>query len=182
MVNERVISHGPSGIRVLRAGLLVAALVAVARPQSAHAQEAPIGIARGTVVRPFAATDLDGQPVDLAPLIGRRPVLIEFWATWCSNCAALAPRMQAAQTRYGTRVEFLTVAVGVNQSRNAVRRHLADHQVPGRMLWDGDGAAVRALQAPATSYVVVLDAQGRVAYTGLGPEQDIAAALASVVR
>jgi hypothetical protein len=35
--------------------------------------------------------------------------------------------------------------------------------------------------APTTSYVVILDAEGRVAYTGSGGDQEIAAALARVV-
>jgi uncharacterized membrane protein YeiH len=50
------------------------------------------------------------------------------------------------------------------------------------VLWDGRGAAVRAFRAPATSYVVVLDAAGRVVYTGIGADQDIEMALALVAR
>ena len=127
--------------------------------------------------------DLDGQLVDLAQVIGRKPVLVEFWATWCSNCTALEPRMRAAYQRYGNQVEFLVVAVGVNQTQASVKRHVARHALPvARVLWDANGAAVRAFQAPATSYVVVLDRQGKVAYTGIGPDQDIEAALARVAR
>jgi hypothetical protein len=44
------------------------------------------------------------------------------------------------------------------------------------VLWDARGAAVRAFQTPSTSYVVALDASGRVVYTGLGEEQDLDAA------
>ena len=40
------------------------------------------------------------------------------------------------------------------------------------------GAAVRAYQAPTTSYIVVLDKAGKVTYTGAGAEQDVTAALA----
>jgi len=64
-----------------------------------------------------------------------------------------------------------------------VQRHLARHALPAsRVLWDGNGAAVRAFQTPATSYVVLLDRQGKVAYTGIGPDQDLEAALARVAR
>jgi predicted transcriptional regulator len=45
------------------------------------------------------------------------------------------------------------------------------------VLWDAKGAAVRAYEAYTTSYVVVLDATGKVVYTGVGPEQDITAAM-----
>jgi hypothetical protein len=44
-------------------------------------------------------------------------------------------------------------------------------------LWDGKGRAVRAYRAPTTSYVVILDAAGAVAYTGVGESQDLVEAL-----
>ena len=152
-----------------------------ALPTAARAQNEQIGLARGTVVAPIQLADLDGQAVDLGQVIGRKPVLVEFWATWCGNCAALEPRMRAAHERHGSNVEFVIVAVGVNQTLASVKRHVARHALPAsRVLWDGNGAAVRAFQAPATSYVVLLDRQGKVAYTGIGPDQDLEAALARV--
>jgi thiol-disulfide isomerase/thioredoxin len=107
--------------------------------------------------------------------------LIEFWATWCTRCRALEPRMAAAHARFGTRVRFVAVAVAVNETKEAVRRHLAQHPMPYPYLWDTNGNAVRAFQAPATSYVVVLDRAGKVVYTGVGEEQDFEAALARAV-
>jgi len=89
--------------------------------------------------------------------------------------------MEAAQKKYGDRVGFVVVAVAVNQSKNTVRRHLEKHPMPFTFLWDGNGAAVRAFQAPSTSYIAVLDAQGRVVYTGVGEDQDIDAALRKAV-
>jgi len=148
----------------------------------AVAQDDDVGIAIGT--RPPAVTieDLDGRPVDLGLIIGKKPVLLEFWATWCPVCAALFPRIEAAHARFGNRVEFVVIAVAVNQSQTTIQRHLTRHPMPFRFLWDTDGRAVRAFQAPSTSYVVVLDGAGKVAYTGLGAEQDIEAAVRRVAR
>jgi thiol-disulfide isomerase/thioredoxin len=156
--------------------------VALGTPSRVVAQDDEIGIAIGT--RPEAVTieDLDGRPVDLSQIIGKKPVLLEFWATWCPLCAALFPRMEAAHARFGNRVEFVVVAVAVNQSQAGIKRHLTRHPMPFRILWDGNGRAVRAFQAPSTSYVVVLDSAGKVAYTGLGAEQDIEAAVRRVAR
>jgi predicted transcriptional regulator len=70
----------------------------------------------------------------------------------------------------------------VNQSQSTIKRHLTRHPMPFRILWDGNGQAVRAFQAPSTSYVVVLDSAGKVAYTGLGAEQDIEAAVRRVAN
>jgi len=159
----------------VRAALLALA-VAAAFPAGALAQD-DVGLPLGSTVPAAQVQDLDGRALDLAQLIGRKPVLVEFWATWCPICAALLPRMEAAYQRYGTRVDFLVVGVGINESRSSMQRHLDRHPMPFRFFFDADGAAVRAFQAPSTSYVVTLDAQGRVVYTGTGSDQDLETAL-----
>lgn len=161
---------------------LCAALVAAAGSAPLAAQtENQIGIPLGTVPPAVELEDLSREPVDLAQFVGQGPVLLQFWARWCDICEALAPTMNAAHTRFGDRVTFLVVAVGVNQSPRSIRRHLERHPVTGRILWDGEGRATRAFQAPTTGYIVILDAEGRVAYTGVGEDQDIEAALARVL-
>ena len=144
------------------------------------AQEVDAGIALGATPPAVTIADLNGKPVALTEFIGREPALIEFWATWCPLCRALEPELKAAHRRFGGRVRFVAVAVAVNETAAGVRRHLAAHPMPFPFLWDTNGNATRAFQAPSTSYVVVLDAQGKVVYTGVGPDQDLQAALARV--
>lgn len=145
-------------------------------PLLLHAQDI-IGIPVGETPPAVTLENLHGDSVALSQWIGKKPVVVEFWATWCPICAELLPRMEAAQKKYGDRAAFLVVAVAVNQSKNSVQRHLDKHPMPFTFLWDGNGAAVRAFQAPSTSYVAVLDANGRVVYTGVGADQDIEGAI-----
>ena len=155
---------------------LVAALV---MPAALAAQD--IGLPVGTRAPAVTVQDLDGKTVDLARFVGKRPVLLEFWATWCPLCKALEPALKAAHARYGDTVQFVAVGVGVNESPASIKRHLAEHPLPFPVLFDASGTAVRAYQAPTTSYIVVLDRTGKVTYTGTGSDQDIAAALRRVV-
>jgi len=157
--------------------------ILLALPTLAAAQEDDVvGIPVGQKPPAVTIQDLDGNAVDLARWVGKRPLLVEFWATWCPICAELLPKIEAAHKKYGDRVEFLVVAVAVNESPNTVRRHLTRHPMPFRFLWDVNGNATRAFQAPATTYVAVLDATGKVVYTGVGADQDIGAALERAVR
>jgi len=143
--------------------------------QSLRAQD--VGLPVGTTAPVVAVEDLDGKSVDLGQYVGKRPVLLEFWATWCPLCKALEPSLKAAHARYGGKVTFLAVGVGVNETPASIKRHLAAAPLPFPVLFDANGAAVRAYQAPTTSYIVVLDRAGKVVYTGAGAEQDIAAVL-----
>ena len=158
-------------------GMCATVALAAAGPAPTLAQDDEVGLPLGTAAPAAAVQDLDGQPVNLAQLVGHRPVLLEFWATWCPLCAGLMPKIVAAHAKYGDRVDFVEIAVAVNETRASVRRHLDEHHYPFRFLWDATGAAVRAYQAPTTSYVVALEAHGRVVYTGTGSDQDIEAAL-----
>ncbi len=158
----------------------VALLMALAIPSVSYAQDV-IGIPVGQTPPAVTLESLTGDSIPLSRWIGKKPVLVEFWATWCPICAALLPRMEAAKRKYGDRAEFLVVAVAVNQSQNSVRRHLEKEPMPFTFLWDGNGAAVRAFQAPSTSYIAVMDAKGKVVYTGVGEDQDIDAALDNAV-
>jgi thiol-disulfide isomerase/thioredoxin len=151
-------------------------------PVSTALAQDQIGLPIGATPEAVEIEDLDGNAVDLGRYIGGgKPVVFEFWATWCSNCKELEPRMLAASSEYGEEVEFLIIAVAVNQSLRRVRRYSEEHEMPGSVLWDSKGGAVRAFTAPSTSYVVVLDASGSVAYTGVGPDQDIDAAIKEAI-
>jgi thiol-disulfide isomerase/thioredoxin len=153
----------------------VAAGVAAA-PLAAQDEEIglPVGAdAPATVI----LETLDGAPVSLADHVGKKPLLLEFWATWCEVCEALSPRLESAYQRFGDRVEFLIIGVGVNQNPRSIRRHLERHELPGIFLWDGKGAAVRAFAAPQTSYIVTVNAAGKIAYTGIGADQNLEQAL-----
>jgi len=132
----------------------------------------------------FVLTDvrvaLDGKPVNLGSYIGKKPVLLEFWATWCTLCEEMLPRIKAAHAAYGDRVEFVGINVTVNQTPARVRRYLESHQPPYRTLYDDQGTSIRAYQVPATSYIVVVDRAGKVAYTGSGGEQNLEPVLKQV--
>ena len=170
-----------STTKILLVAALTAGCMTAIGPTGLEAQEAQIGIARGRVPTALTLADVSGGEVDLGEHFGRGPVLLEFWATWCENCTALHPRMLEAHRKFGGEVSFFAIAVGVGQSERRVRKHLEEYPVPFPTLWDGDGEAVRAFQTPATSYIVILDSAGRVAYTGLGRDQDIEAAILAML-
>ena len=152
------------------------AFTALAGARSVAAQD--MGIDIGKVPPAAVVQTLDGKPLDLSRYVGTTPMLIEFWATWCPNCRELMPALLAAERKYGGKVKFLAVAINVNQSVDRVRKFLAAHPLPHETVWDVNGSAAEAFDAPATSYVVVLDRKGRVVYTGLGGKQDLDAAIA----
>jgi peroxiredoxin len=157
---------------------LVLGLLALLAVSKGRAQET--GLAVGTRAPAVAVHDLDGKSVDLGQYLGKQPLFLEWWATWCEQCDALLPRVRAARAELGDRVQFVGINVAVNQTPERVRRYIESNDVPFRTLYDDEGASTRAYAAPTTSYVVIVDRAGRVAYTGTGGDQDFLGALRRV--
>ena len=152
----------------------------VIAPMALGAQES--GIAVGSDAPGAAVETLDGKPVDLADYVKKGPTLLQFWATWCSNCKALEPRINAAMKKYEGRIRFVAVAVSVNQTVDRVKAYRDKYQMHHDIVYDRRGYAADAYEVAATSYIVVVDGKGKVVYTGLGADQDIEAAVAKALK
>jgi thiol-disulfide isomerase/thioredoxin len=140
-----------------------------------RAQES--GIPVGTAAPGARLERLDGTSADLAQYLGKGPVVMEFWATWCPNCKELEPALLAVQKKYAGKVQFVGVAVSVNESPELVRRYVERHGLAGVQFYDRKGTAIDAYDVPATSFVVVVNKAGKVVYTGLGGTQNLDAAI-----
>lgn len=75
--------------------ILAAALGALLMGRAASASPTAIG----RMAPEFSVADLDGNPIHLAALRGR-PVIINFWASWCGPCVEEFPLLRAAAERH----------------------------------------------------------------------------------
>jgi peroxiredoxin len=62
----------------------------------------------------FTLTTLTGETFSLSAARGK-PVVLNFWATWCGPCQRELPALQAAAERYSDRV----LIIGVDQGEEA---------------------------------------------------------------
>ena len=112
---ERLAVSGKS----LAATLLLLLGRGTAQPAAAQFEA---GIPVGTKAPAVTIKDVDGKPMDLGTVLGRKPVLIEFWATWCSLCKALLPQLETIQKTWGDRVELIGINVGAVEFLLRTRR------------------------------------------------------------
>jgi thiol-disulfide isomerase/thioredoxin len=167
-------------MRKIIGGALVLSVLGLSAPASRlWAQD--IGLEIGSAAPVVKLHTLDGKVADLGEYVGKKPVLLEFWATWCGNCQELEPSMKVLHEKYGKQVAFVGVAVSVNQSPARISAYVDKHKLPWTQLFDTKGEASGAYDAPATSYIVVLDGAGKVVYTGLGGKQDLEPALKKAI-
>ncbi len=164
-------------LRVAAAAVASAAILIA--PSEARAQ---LGIDIGATAPDVAVETLDGKPAQLRSAIAGKPAVIEFWATWCPNCRQLEPQLATLQQRFVGKVVFVGVAVSVNQSPERVRRYTAEHLRGFTHFYDRKGDAVGDYDVPATSYIVIVDKNGKVVYTGVGGDQALEPAILKALK
>lgn len=145
-------------------------------PAAAAAQRV-IDLDIGSVAPDMKLETLDGRPASLAAYLGKTPLFIEVWASWCENCEALAPRILDAKRKYGNQMRFVAVAVSFNQSPERVKLHQQRHGFDLEMFYDRKGESDGVYGVKATSTIIVIDKAGRIVYAGAGADQDLEAAI-----
>jgi thiol-disulfide isomerase/thioredoxin len=158
--------------------LAFALLAAGAAPAAAQVKGLKIGDTAPTA----RVQTLEGAPADLADIVGKRPAIIEFWATWCPLCRQMEPTLKALHAKYGDRVALVRIVVPQNQTPERAKEFVAKHELPGTFYFDADGAAYKAFAAYHTSYIIVLNAAGRVVHSEDGGAQDLEPAIQRALR
>jgi len=106
---------------------------------------------------PFAL--LDGGSASLADLAGR-PVVVNFFGSWCEPCVAEMPDLERAHQRLGDRVAF--VGLAVDDPVDAARGIVAETGVSYLVGRDGDGALLTGVGGVTMPTTALVDADGRV--------------------
>lgn len=91
----------------------------------------------GTVAPDFTLKDLDGFPIRLSSLRGKRVVLV-FWASWCPDCRAEVPELKAMyEAADPAKVAF--VSVSFDRDLATLKKFASDNELPGIQLFDPSG-------------------------------------------
>jgi len=105
----------------------------------------------------------DGKPLHLSDTKGK-PVLINFWASWCPPCKEETPALVAAYNELkteGRAVEF--IGIGTNDpSLDALRKFATDSHVSYPLVYDADDKVSEAYAVLGMPTTVILDRNGTV--------------------
>ena len=144
---------------------------------AAAAPKPPAGITVATRGEPIPAVDiadLEGRAVTLPGTYAGRPILINFWASWCAPCVKEMPELQrfsAAQGRNGVQVVGIAL-----DDRAAVRAFLQRVAVSYPILLDAPGPADASVRLGnpkgVLPYSVLVSADGRLLKQRIGPFDD----------
>jgi len=111
----------------------------------------------------FTLPDLDGRPVTLGPLLGKTPVLLVFWATWCPECKAAIPEINALVTG-PLKEKLLVFGIDFRESREKVDRAVKSRAIRYPVLLDEQGEAARAYGMVGIPTYVLIGRESVIVY------------------
>ena len=119
----------------------------------------------------FTLRDLRGNQVSLSDFRGQ-PVVLNFWATWCSPCRVEIPHLEALYTKYKDQG---LVVLGMNTETDYMKvKHFAEPQISYTVLLDG-GTQAQGYDVSGIPCTYYIDRAGIIQHrsVGFGPGDEV---------
>ncbi|NOZ71861.1 MAG: TlpA family protein disulfide reductase [Chloroflexi bacterium] len=115
---------------------------------------------------PIEMKTYDGEPISLAAYRGK-PVIVNFWASWCLSCREEQPILEAAWRKYKDRVMFIGIAY-LDQEVNA-RAYMEEFDVTYPYGPDLGSRIYTAYHVQGVPETFFIDAEGKLHGFHVGP-------------
>lgn len=117
----------------------------------------------------FALENIDGDYVELNSLLGKGPILIAFWATWCKPCIEELQHFQKIYNEFEKDgLQILAISTDSEKSVAKVKPFIKTKKYSFPVLLDTNSEVARDYYATAMPFTVILDKSGKVVYSHLG--------------
>lgn len=117
----------------------------------------------------FPVLDADGNTVRLSDMFGK-PVVINFWATWCPPCKRELPDFDRLCREYGDRVVFMMVNLtdGRRDTVDGTKKFVSEKGYTFPVYFDTGLSGAKAYSVSSIPQTTFIDANGNVFATRIG--------------
>ncbi|WMJ84663.1 TlpA family protein disulfide reductase [Oscillospiraceae bacterium LTW-04] len=116
----------------------------------------------------FTMKDAEGNDILLSSFEGK-PVVLNFWTSWCSHCKAEMPRFEEAYKQYGDQVQFIMLnAVKSEKKEEDGKNYIQNSEFTFPVFYDMDGKAIPLYNIRGFPATMFIDKDGKIVERSLG--------------
>ena len=117
----------------------------------------------------FTVENVDGEAVSLSSMEGK-PVVLNFWASWCPPCKSEMPDFQKAYETYGEEIQFMMVDLtdGSRETRETAGKFIEEQGFTFPVYYDVNQEGAYAFYVSAVPATYFIDEKGMVVAAGKG--------------
>ena len=122
-------------------------------------------IKEGVAAPDFTGELMDGTSITLSELQGK-PVIINFWATWCGPCVKEMPAFERLKDDFGDKIGI--IAVNCGDDAETVKDFVEENGYTFPVVLDEEYSISMLYPTNSIPYTVVVDAEGKVTHISTG--------------
>lgn len=113
----------------------------------------------------FKVKGMDGQFIDMSQFIGRKPVVLVFWTSWCGACKAEVPKMNSLVKQFRDKgMEFIAINSGANDTEKRARSFMKKTNMAYPVLFDKNQEITYKYGIFGWPTIIVADRHGIIQY------------------
>ena len=117
----------------------------------------------------FILKQLNNKSYQLNDHMGKGPIIVNFWATWCAPCLSEMSEFKPLYDDYNEKgLEMLSISVDPMSKKSKIKRLVKRYKFPYKILLDPAKNVYNKFQVKNVPQIFVMDESGHIIYEHVG--------------
>ena len=131
-----------------------------------------VSFAMADMMPDFKLPDTTGKNVILQELLGKGPVLIDFWADYCKPCKDAMPQLNTLAEKYDS-LTVVMISIDAPKNLPKAKNYLKSKNYKFITLFDSEKTLAKKLGVTNPPHTFILNKTGEIVYSHIGYEPGV---------
>jgi thiol-disulfide isomerase/thioredoxin len=125
-------------------------------------------VAENEMAPDFSYYSIDGREIRLSDYIGRKNVILDFWATWCGPCMMELPALQEFYSANSDQFEVIAISSEARNASNSIAGVVSQKALSFPVIHDPTGNIGELYPTRSIPYLILINMDGTVRKMQIG--------------
>lgn len=107
-----------------------------------------------------------GDDILLKDIVGKKPIYLKFWASWCVPCREQMPHLEHSYQQFKDNIEVISVNIWINDSGKMIQSTIDEFGLTVPVALDKSGIIAQSVNFIGTPYHILIDRDGDIVHKG----------------